>query len=82
MFIKFTNANPAHKCKSISLNTDSIVSIHRNFATREDGTLEEVTFVHCPPHGTWEVTEDVTDIVSSINSGIELPKKLTKKLTK
>ena len=68
MFITFTNANPAHKGKSISLNTDSIVSIHRNFATREDGTLEEVTFVHCPPHGTWEVVESVEEIFKLIKS--------------
>ena len=35
--------------------------------TREDGIVETVTFVFCPPHGTWEVSEDFDDVVDFLN---------------
>ena len=63
MFITLTNANPAHKGKSITLNTDHIVSVWEGEAVRvqdEEGTATEkqlVTFIFVPPHGTWEVSE-------------------------
>lgn len=64
MLITLTNANPAHKNKPIVLNSDLIVSMHRNIATREDGSIEEVSFVHIPPHGTWEVREELAEILA------------------
>jgi Icc-related predicted phosphoesterase len=69
MFIKLTNANPQHKNNTIVINSDQIVSIHRSMITRDDkeGTKETVTFVHCPPHGTWEVEEEIDLIVSQLN---------------
>jgi len=73
MFITLTNANPSHKNKTIVLNVNSIVSVHRNIANREDGTIEEVTFIHCPPHGTWEVVEPLEKVLSLLNN--EKPRK-------
>jgi prephenate dehydratase len=78
MLIKLTNANPAHKNRDIVINADAIVSIHRNITTREDGSIEEVTFVHCPPHGTWEVTQTIEEVLSLISG--EPVKKSTKKI--
>ena len=72
MLITLTNANPAHKNRAIIINSDAIVSIHRNITTREDGSIEEVTFVHCPPHGTWEVLETPDNIVKRIQGDIDV----------
>lgn len=62
MFIKLTNANPQHLGSPLLLNTAMIVSVHRSEIEREQGQPQAVTFVHCPPHGTWEVTETVEHI--------------------
>jgi hypothetical protein len=72
MIIKLTNATAAHKGKVIGLNADAIVSVHTETTPRtsEDGsitTLEEVTYVFCPPHGTWEVSESIDEISEKIN---------------
>jgi len=80
MLITLTNANPAHKNKPVILNSVFICSIHRNVITREDTTIDEVTFVHCPPHGTWEVQELPEDIMNLINP--QSPKILTEKTEK
>lgn len=62
MFIRLTNAHPNYQEQPIMLNTQMIVSIYRSEITRENGITESVTFVHCPPHGTWEVSETLEDI--------------------
>lgn len=62
MFIKLTNAHPKYHGSPVLLNTAMIVSVHRSEIEREQGEADTVTFVHCPPHGTWEVTETVEDI--------------------
>jgi len=69
MFITLTNANPAFKGRQVVLNSSNIVSIHRSTVTRPpeeeggDTVVEDITFVHCPPHGTWEVAETPEEIV-------------------
>ncbi len=73
MLIKLTNSNPEFKGDSVLLNTDCIVSVFRKNITRklaDDSTLlEDVTFVHCPPHGTWEVEETVEQILEMVRAG-------------
>jgi hypothetical protein len=64
MFIKLTNASPAHKGKKLLIRKDLIVTVHRGIAVREDETVDEATFVFAPPHGTWEVEEDIDKIAS------------------
>lgn len=66
MFIKLTNAHPKYQGSELLLNTAMIVSVHRSEIEREQGEFETVTFVHCPPHGTWEVTETVEEISKSM----------------
>jgi hypothetical protein len=63
MFITLTNASPAFRGRSIAIKKDLIVTIHRNTVIREDETVEEVTYVFVPPHGTWEVTETVDEVL-------------------
>lgn len=72
MFIKLTNASPAHKGKEVAVNGNAIVSMHSDKISRqnEDGTIttiEDVTFLFCPPHGTWEVTESIDEVVNKLN---------------
>jgi len=66
MFIKLTNASPAHKGKHLALRKDLIISVYRNIAIREDETVEEVTYVFAPPHGTWEVEESFETVMSRL----------------
>jgi len=79
MLIKLTNSSPSHKNRPVILNSDFIVSIHRNITTREDGSIEEVTFIHIPPHGTWEVAETVEEVLALI-SGEPIKKAKKKEL--
>lgn len=68
MFIVLTNATPAHKGKLVSINSDCIVTVNSDEITRtEDSEPENVTFVFCPPHGTWEVSETLEEVVSKLN---------------
>lgn len=69
MFIILTNANDAFKGTKVALNSESIVSVYNteNLAKKNDGIIEKVTYVYCPPHGTWEVEESMETIVDMIN---------------
>lgn len=66
MLIKLTNAAPTHVDKPIVINSEAIISIRQGPAIREDATVDDVTFVFCPPHGTWEVKESVDDIMKLV----------------
>jgi shikimate kinase len=69
MILKLTNAIPAAKGEAIAINMDLVVSIREGNSTREDGTIDLVTFIFVPPHGTWEVTETVDTILEKIKNG-------------
>ena len=75
MIITLTNTSPALRGNPIALNTDFIVSIFRTPVTRTDGVIDDVTYIHCPPHGTWEVQEPVEDIVALIEQSKPKTKK-------
>ena len=75
MLITLTNTSPALRGNPIVLNTDFIVSIFRTPVTRTDGVIDDVTYIHCPPHGTWEVQESVEDIVALIEQSKPKTKK-------
>lgn len=67
MFIKLTNANPQHRGNSVLLKSSEIVSVHEGMTQREGSdTVERVTYVFVPPHGTWEVTDTVAEIFSML----------------
>ena len=67
MILKLTNAFPQYKGLTVLINTDFIVNAISNKVTRDDGTIEVVTTVHCPPHGVWEVEETPERIHDLIN---------------
>jgi hypothetical protein len=70
MFIILTNAAEAFKGQRVAINTDIIVSVYNteNLAKKNDGIIERVTYVFCPPHGTWEVEESMEEIVNIVNN--------------
>lgn len=73
--IKLTNASPEHKNSPVIINIDGVISIHRSWANRpakegQDAYAEEVTFIHCPPYGTWEVYETMEEIEQRLGDKI------------
>ena len=72
MLVKLTNALPAHKGQSILINSDKIVSVYSGKITRESqdddnvSYIDTVTFIHIPPHGTWEVMESLEEVFALI----------------
>jgi hypothetical protein len=69
MFITLTNANPLHRGNPISLKRDLIVSIYTSTQVRDDSTIDQVTFIFLPPHGTWEVLETFDEVMDLVNNG-------------
>ena len=67
MYITLTNASPAHRGSKIAINTNLIATVHSSLVVREDEIAEQVTFIFCPPHGTWEVSEPLEDVVRILN---------------
>ena len=68
MFITLINARAELKGNPVVLNTDMIVSIYQDTAVDTDKTsVTQKTYVYCPPHGTWEVTESPKQILALIN---------------
>jgi hypothetical protein len=35
---------------------------------REDGSYQTATFLHCPPHGTWEAEEDFDEVIGQLEA--------------
>jgi hypothetical protein len=68
MYITLTNATEAHKGNSIAINASLIATVHDALVTRENGVTERITYVFCPPHGTWEVSETLEDLVTVLNA--------------
>jgi len=72
MLIKLTNALPTLRGQPLLLNTDKIVSVYSGKITREPQDddnvtyIDTVTFIHIPPHGTWEVTESLEEVLALI----------------
>lgn len=67
MYITLTNAAEAHRGSKIAINSDLIATIHSKFITRDDGVIENITYIFCPPHGTWEVSEHLEQVVRLLN---------------
>jgi hypothetical protein len=67
MYITLTNAAEAHKGQKVAINTDVIVTINSTTVKREDGIIGNITYIFCPPHGTWEVEEPLEDVVKQLN---------------
>lgn len=68
MYITLTNATPAHRGNKLAIDSNLIATVHNSDVTRESGETENVTFIFCPPHGSWEVIESLEEVVSELNS--------------
>jgi hypothetical protein len=62
MIVKLTNANGRQNGETLLINLDHIISVNRNQVTREDGTVDTVTFLYAGTTGTWEVAETPQEI--------------------
>jgi len=67
MFITLTNASVLHTGAKIAINTSLIATVHTAAIERDPGVWQDVSFIFCPPHGTWEVTESTQYIVQQLN---------------
>jgi hypothetical protein len=67
MYITLTNASDTHRGNKIAINSDLIATIYENVVEKESGLLENITYIFCPPHGTWEVTETLEKVVELLS---------------
>ena len=71
MLIQLTNANQSHYGNLLLINSEMILSVYRSLGATvvDDDTVEnveDVTYIFCPPHGTWEVQETPEQILDLI----------------
>lgn len=62
-----TNAADGHQGNKVAIRKDLVVSIHHKFDKDDNGIITSKTFVFCPPHGTWEVSEPIEQVVTLLN---------------
>lgn len=62
-----TNATDGHQGNKVAIRKDLVVSVHHKFDKDENGIITSKTFVFCPPHGTWEVSEPIDHVVQLLN---------------
>jgi hypothetical protein len=67
MFVTLTNASPLHRGNPIAIKRDLIVTAYSNTQVRDDGSIDDVTFIFVPPHGTWEVLEKYDEVLAMLN---------------
>ncbi len=80
MYITLTNALPEFKDSKIAFKKDTIVTIREGAAMRDNGIPELVTFIFCPPHGTWEVQETLEEVLEMMNGEVKKKKAKTAKV--
>jgi glyoxylate utilization-related uncharacterized protein len=67
MFIILTNASVVHRGNKVVIRKDLVVSMHESTNVSEkDNTVSTVTYIFCPPHGTWEVEESIQEVFSKL----------------
>lgn len=68
MYMLLTNAAEGHAGNRVAIKKDLVVSVHHKFEKADDNIITSKTFVFCPPHGTWEVSESIEEVVDMLNS--------------
>jgi len=71
MYITLTNAAEEHRGNKIAINSDIVATVYSDLVPRESGIFEDVTYVFCPPHGTWQVSESLDTVVNLLNNANE-----------
>jgi hypothetical protein len=74
MLIQLTNATEALQGNAILVNTEMVLSIYRDVKIVNEESVTEVTYVFCPPHGSWEVQETPEQIADIVNGKTSKPK--------
>jgi hypothetical protein len=72
MIIQLTNASDGFRNKPILINTEMVLSVYQSTRMHDDNTFEELTYVFCPPHGSWEVfetPEEIMKLIKGTNNG-------------
>ena len=62
-----------HKGSPVSIKRDLIVTVYASTQVRDDNTVDQVTFIFVPPHGTWEVQESFHEVMDILN-GTDSPR--------
>lgn len=65
-FIQLTNAADAHRGRPIAIRDDLVHTVHTDEVMDTVGQMKSVTYIYCPPHGTWEVTESFEEVMRQI----------------
>ena len=66
MFIKLINASPLHRGRPLLIRASAILTVFEGTAVREDSTIDEVTYIFSPDHGTWEVQDCADDVFKKL----------------
>lgn len=66
-YMLLTNAATGHEGNKVAIKKDLVVSIHHQYNKGTDNIITSKTFIFCPPHGTWEVSESIESIVEMLN---------------
>lgn len=70
MFVILTNANVVHRGNKVVIRKDLIISMHESTTVSEtDNTVSTITYIFCPPHGTWEVEESIQEVYNKLTDG-------------
>ena len=67
MYITLTNAAAGHEGNKLAINSDLIATVNHQYRKGEDDIIHGITFIFCPPHGTWEVSESFSHVVDMLN---------------
>jgi hypothetical protein len=73
MYITLTNISEQHRGNKVAIKKELISVLHSKFVTNNNGVIENITYIFCPPHGTWEVSETLEEIVEMLNA-VDNPK--------
>ena len=67
MFIKLTNASPEYSGTQLAIRKDLVVTVFRTVVVNQDESIQEVTHVFAPPHGTWPVQETFEEVMEQLS---------------
>lgn len=65
MYLVLTNAADGHVGNKVAIKKDLVLVVHNN-NEEQDGIITNKTYVFCPPHGTWEVSETFQQIIEQL----------------
>lgn len=65
MYLVLTNAADGHEGNKVAIKKDLVLVVH-NSNEEKDGVITNKTYVFCPPHGTWEVSESFKEVIEQL----------------